>query len=579
MISFDEMKNKINEYGYYAEEELLYEAYNALLLFESTSISAGQDIYATCLEGPPGAGKTEFAKMYTKLANDIFGETYMVEYQCDATTGKNELFEDINISAAIRHDADNVNIPGKLVDAIRKVNEGKKVVLFLDEYDKAREETDAFLLQFLQSGKLNATQFGDMEIKEEYKHNLEVILCKNDMREELSGPLARRLRIIRLDYMKPNVFYNVATNTLITKSNNPINDSLINLVSLMYELAYNERDIFNRLPSCSEMMLACLDANRLIVTANAPQNIIYNKLAKTMFKNSDDFATFESILDKNKQLKEVVNKMKENKVSDAKTETIDDLISNNLFKAELNLVETKKEEIQKLIDEYRIKFREMEENRKKVIAEELKRIKLEIGEVVPSDDNEAIKLFEDESLYIKRGENIFNTSSSKWYEVGSFNILDLSHHNFMNKLISDLENTHYTIYENGILLVPNPNLIITCFLDDNKVLNYQVFSNSMVIPSSYIKILKKFIEFALLNVTSDEINGKFKIDTLIYNNKELTDLEKVDDNIYHINVYNDINKIDELNSLSSNFNCIDHCKSLEASQKLLDTKKKVLTRE
>ena len=31
MITFEEMKNKINEYGYYAEEELLYEAYNALL--------------------------------------------------------------------------------------------------------------------------------------------------------------------------------------------------------------------------------------------------------------------------------------------------------------------------------------------------------------------------------------------------------------------------------------------------------------------------------------------------------------------------------------------------------------------
>ena len=31
------------------------------------------------------------------------------------------LFEDINISAAIRGDADNVNIPGKLVDAIKKL--------------------------------------------------------------------------------------------------------------------------------------------------------------------------------------------------------------------------------------------------------------------------------------------------------------------------------------------------------------------------------------------------------------------------------------------------------------------------
>ena len=579
MITFDEMKNKINEYGYYAEEELLYEAYNALLLFDSTSTSAGQDIYAACLEGPPGAGKTEFAKVFTKLANFIFGDTYMVEYQCDATTGKNELFEDINISAAIRHDADNVNIPGKLVDAIKKVNEGKKIVLFLDEYDKAREETDAFLLQFLQSGKLNATQFGDMEIKEEYKHNLEVILCKNDMREELSGPLARRLRIIRLDYMKPNVFYNVATNTLITKSNNPINSSLINLVSLMYELAYNERNIFNRLPSCSEMMLACLDANRLIVTANAPQSIIYNKLAKTLFKNIDDLATFESILDKNEKLKEVINKMKENKTMGANNETINDLISNNLFKAELNLVQTKKEALQNLINEYKIKFREMEENRKKLIAEELKRIKLEIGEVVPSNDNDAIKLFEDESLYIKRGVNVFSTSSDDWYEVCTFTISGLSHHNFMEKIVKDACKENYIIYENGIELINAPSLIVTCFLDDKKNLNYKFYASSLVIPSTYLKLIEKFAMMGIDALNGIECTGNLNIDTLIYNEQNIN-FTSIDDNVYNIKLeLNLSNDLLDFSNINKDLKCSDNNLVIDASKKILDSKKKVLTRE
>ena len=123
MITFDEMKKKFAEYGYYAEDELLYEAYNALYLFEGTEIDVGQDIYAACLEGPPGAGKTEFARVYSKIVNSIFSNVEMVEYQCDATTGKNELNEDVNMSAAIRHDADNVIIPGKLVTAINKVND------------------------------------------------------------------------------------------------------------------------------------------------------------------------------------------------------------------------------------------------------------------------------------------------------------------------------------------------------------------------------------------------------------------------------------------------------------------------
>ena len=187
------------------------------------------------------------------------GNVEMVDYQCDATTGKTELFEDINISAAIRGDADNVNIPGKLIDAIKRVNTGKKVVLFIDEYDKAREETDAFLLQFLQSGKINSTQHGDLEIKEEYKNNLQVIICKNDMREELSGPLSRRIRITSLDYMEPSLFYKVAHRLLIEEKTSPVADGLLNLVSLMYEKAYTDREMYNRVPSCSEMLIAIED--------------------------------------------------------------------------------------------------------------------------------------------------------------------------------------------------------------------------------------------------------------------------------------------------------------------------------
>ena len=109
--------------------------------------------YAVCLEGPPGAGKTKYAEVYTKLISDLHNDNVeMLSYQCDPTTGKSELFEEINITAVVSGDTNKINIPGKIIKAINEVNSGKKVILFIDEYDKSREETDAFLLQFLQSG-------------------------------------------------------------------------------------------------------------------------------------------------------------------------------------------------------------------------------------------------------------------------------------------------------------------------------------------------------------------------------------------------------------------------------------------
>ena len=371
MIKINELRKMVEDIGYYATDELLNDAYNALVLFESNSVDQGQDIYAICLEGPPGAGKTEFAKTYTQISNLLFKNVELVDYQCDATTGKTELFEDINISAAIKGDAEHVNIPGKLIEAIKMVNQGKRVVLFIDEYDKAREETDAFLLQFLQSGKINSTQHGDLSVKDEYKSNLQVILCKNDMREELSGPLSRRIRIIRLESMKPEVFYKVASkiaSKVTDEEEKKSLNGLVNLVSLMYEKAYSQQDMYTRLPSCSEMLIAIQDANRL-TKGGVQLSYVYKSILKNMFKSEDDMKTFESIVGSsrsNDDLTKLLKSIKGEKHDDKTTEDLDTLIAKNVLTSQANELAKQKEKFENLISEYKQRFISMEEERQKL---------------------------------------------------------------------------------------------------------------------------------------------------------------------------------------------------------------------
>lgn len=594
MISFAELHDRFEKFGYYATTELLYDAYNALCLFNNNAINPGQDIYAVCLEGPPGAGKTEFAKVYTKLANSIYSNVEMVDYQCDATTGKTELFEDINISAAIRGDADNVNIPGKLIEAIKKVNNGKKVVLFIDEYDKAREETDAFLLQFLQSGKINSTQHGDLEIKEEYKNNLQVIICKNDMREELSGPLSRRIRITRLDYMEPSLFYKLAHRLLIEEKASPVADGLLNLVSLMYEKAYTDREMYNRLPSCSEMLIAIEDADRMMKYANAPQAIIYNIIIRNMFKSTDDITTFESSLEhvRNQDESSLSALVKSMKVTTETEEELDlnSLIAEKVFTNEGKKLTKKVQEMEDLISSYKTKFEQLEIEKEQAIADEINRIQLENGKLVSTTEvPRTTNIFSDESSNIKRGYNIFNITNGDWIQVANIKKMNLSYDFFINKLIEYASKLDVKVYENGILLksVENQNLIVICELDEFNQVMFKVYFTNQIVPSIFMEDIKNFINFIdecydlqpkTATAIADEaiMDRKFiiNIDALIYND-EVINYPQVESNVYHYECSSFEKFIKDIDTLS----CKDLNKSFEIIQKLKSSKKKVLKNE
>lgn len=588
MINFKDFKNNIEDIGYYADEELLYDAYNAMCLFHDTKVSPGQDIFAICLEGPPGSGKTEFAKTYAKIASKIFkGNVELIEYQCDATTGKEELFEDINISAAIKRDAEHVNIPGKLIKAIDSVNKGKRVVLFIDEYDKAREETDAFLLQFLQSGKLNSTQHGDMEVKEQYKSRLQVILCKNDMREELSGPLSRRIRIIRLDYMRPEIFYKVANRTLVTGRKNPVNDSLINLVTLMYESAYESASLYKRLPSCSEMLIAIEDANRMLLEADAPQSVIYNIIIKNMFKSLDDINTFNSKIhtsnkEDDKKLASLIDAMKDEEHQD--TVDLETLMSEKVFKERSQELNSRISELKSLIEEYQEKFKQMEAGRLKAIARENKRILIDSHQLVLNNKPlTPVGNFYDQTMFVKRGVSIFHDDEQDWVEIGHLRIPELSHEELISKMITYANNLNITIYEDGVQLLDQDGEQVIVLKNPDGT--YSFMANTAVISSTSLMDIKNFIRFALQVLINQYRKnpltsyGDFDINALIYNDDTLP-LDVVRDNIYTFSKHFELDPDrDEFGEMIKDYHVEDHSKVIAASDRIMSGPRKELKNE
>ena len=560
MINIEKIKELLEKYNYYAEDELIYRTFLGLYQYSKGKINAGQDIFATCLEGPPGAGKTMYAKTYTKLVKDIFGECDFVEYQCDATTSKENLYEDINITAVLG-DGTNIIIPGKLVDAIEKVNKGKKVILFIDEYDKAREETDAFLLQFLQSGAINTIQLGDLSIKDEYKNNLQVILCKNDFRESLSGPLARRIRIIRLDHMKPVVFNKLARKILIDDRDETekVDEGLLNLVVLMYEDAYKVREQYLKLPSASELLLAIQDANTLAKYANAPKNIIYNIIVNGMFKMEDDIKLFNDSIKNNYDLKNIIEKMQVEETIDNEEE-LNELIMNSYFPNKMQELEEYMSALNEMLDE----IEEIKNNPNNLSnEEELKIIKIPNLNYKNNDNVDSV--FNDDFDYIKRGKDIFSISNDSWINIASITVPSNRVRVYFDHLVGEaIYNNKIVVYENGFILeaMNNYNIVMAKVNNDNNTI-VNIYTDSVVISmESLSKILLKLLEISkklegVYNIQSIHNYSDYKvsINTLINTSKDIPMATKS-------------NEIDNLSSLCIDFDDVD---SLEKySNKIVD---------
>lgn len=293
-ISYERIKKLFIKYGYLPNEDLIWRTYIGVMQTLGRR-KEGQDVYAFCLDGPAGTGKSSFAIVYSKVLEELTGEKIkFLKYTCNEKTGKEETFEDVNLVAAITHDAEKLIIPGFVAQAINECNKGNRVVLRLDEYDKAKPAEDSFLLEFLQEASMYSSQTGELKLKEPGK--LQVILCKNDNRAQLSYPLTRRLNFIDLEYTTPGDMAEIIGMKM--KEQDP---AIKVLIVMMYSNLYKNKDDYTRIPSASEVMIA-IDEADILTKGGAPKKYVYKSIIKNLLKTKVDIQTFLTGNQKNGRL-------------------------------------------------------------------------------------------------------------------------------------------------------------------------------------------------------------------------------------------------------------------------------------
>ena len=564
-FTVDSLREKMEkDYKYYSDEMVQYRTFLGLLNFVRKDVNAAQDIYALCLEGPPGVGKTMFAKIYKKLVEDIYGgEVEFIDFTCSKDTGKTELVEEINVYAVVMEDGTRVNIPGKIVDAIKKVNTGKRVILFIDEYDKARRDTDSFL----QSGNLNAVQHGDMEIKEEYKNNIQVIFCKNDPDVELTEAMQRRVRIIRLDYITPEKFYTIAKRNLIDdrKEEDRVQTNLLDLVALIYSKVYKMKDLFSRLPATSEMLIAIEEADSLIKKGNAPKSIIYRVLMEDIFKDPDSITTFNSILSENptendKIVIKLLDEMKNDKSSSNISQTIDELLARSINSEKRKELEEKVELAKSKIDEYDRLIKGLQGKNQENSGE------INIGSgyklLENGKNNVYLSNFQDETAYVKRGKSVFQNRQS-WTFISSVKCNKLCNMNLLGLSIRNANKLNVVFYEDGMeFKTTSGNKIILTRIKNNDGNEYLIYCDTPLLLPSDMNTLNSVIEF-IKQINGEDISD-IDINAIIYNESDINILQKLDDYFYICTLKDEslLQKIATYETVTSKEKYLRECRNL-----------------
>ncbi|WP_425057694.1 hypothetical protein SCACP_22290 [Sporomusa carbonis] len=280
-LTMAELRNAFEAQGYISDKELLTTVYLALKLEKPLLI-----------EGAPGVGKTEIAKVLSKVFN-----TELIRLQCYEGLDENKALYEWNYQRQLikiqmsknsnchelsEHDVFSTDylMERPLLKAIMAE---KRPVLLIDEIDKTDEEFEAFLFEILSDFQISIPELGTIMAK----HIPIVVLTSNNDRE-LSEGLRRRCVYLYIDY--PTIEKEI--NIIRSKIPEATEKLALQIATAVNYLRNNLT--LNKQPSIAET----LDWTRSLIAMHADHldSTLVKQTMGLLLKHRDDLSAFHKNL-------------------------------------------------------------------------------------------------------------------------------------------------------------------------------------------------------------------------------------------------------------------------------------------
>jgi MoxR-like ATPase len=281
-LTIEDLKKIFEKANYVADDNILFSVYLALKLKKPLLI-----------EGEPGCGKTEIAKVLAQGLN-----TELIRLQCyEGLTASETIYEwdymrqliEIKIRENSKNPEELENyifserflLKRPLLKAI--LHEGQiPPVLLIDEIDRADEEFEGFLLEFLAEFQVTIPEIGTFKAKQE-----PIVIITSNRTRELGDGLRRRCLYLYIGY--PSYEKELKIIKLkVPDLNEKVSEQIVRVVSRIRQM----ENILKK-PGISET----LDFSRAINEAKIEKLDSSNikMFLGCLAKNPDDFSTLAKI--------------------------------------------------------------------------------------------------------------------------------------------------------------------------------------------------------------------------------------------------------------------------------------------